>query len=215
VIQQGFSLDKIFKKGVFLLLIFSLKLLANQFVLNHSGLVDPRAIVKINQIGNEVKLKLNLNLYLDVKGDNGIDLNLPMKEKIKLMKKKEKELVKNLKKPYIILTMALDQMYVNILYSDEKLASIVNKDEILNDYVIPLLASKDKNSLKSKISAAVLNGYAEIADRVAKYKNIELKSSIGSSGKVAGTIWKIFMYSVVLVGIVLFTVIIMRERKVN
>jgi len=111
--------------------------------------------------------------------------------------------------------MALDQMYVNILYSDEKLASIVNKDEILNDYVIPLLASKDKNSLKSKISAAVLNGYAEIADRVAKYKDIELESSIGSSGKVAGTIWKVFMYSVVLVGIVLFTVIIMRERKVN
>jgi len=206
-------LDKIFKKGVFLLLIFISTLQASQFVLNHSGLVDPRAIIKINQIGNEVKLKLNLNLYLDVKGNNGIDLNLPMKEKIKLMKKIEKDLVKNLKKPYIVLTMALDQMYVNILYSDKKLASIVNKDEILNDYVIPLLASKDKNSLKAKISAAVLNGYAEIADRVAKYKNIKLESSIGSSGKVAGTIWKVFMYSVVLVGIVLFAIIIMREKS--
>ena len=206
-------MDKILKKGVFLLLLFASVLYANYFVLNDAGLVDPRTINKINQIGAEVKYKIGVNLYLDVKGNNGIDLKLPMKEKIALIRKKEKELVKNLQNPYIVLTLSLDQMYVNILYSDKKLANVVDKNDILDGYIIPLLASKDKNSLKAKISAAVLNGYAEIADRVAEYKNIKLESSIGSGGKIAGTIWKIFMYSVVLTGTILFIVIIMREKK--
>jgi ABC-type antimicrobial peptide transport system permease subunit len=98
------------------------------------------------------------------------------------------------------------------LLSDD-LKDIVDKDDVLGGYVIPLLASKDKNSLMAKASAATLNGYAQIADSIAAYKNIKLKSSIGNEGKVTGTIWKVFMYTMVVTGIVLYVVIIMREKK--
>ena len=206
-------MDKILKRGVFLLLLFISNIFASTFVLNHSGLLDIRAIQKINEIGSEVKLKLGVNLYVDVKGDNGIDPSLPMKQKIPLMKEYEKNLVKTLHKPFVLVALSLDQMYINLLFSDDKLARIVNKDDILDGYIIPLLASKDKNTLKSKVSAAILNGYSEIADKIAKSKQIKLVSNFGGSGKTVGTIWKVFIYTVVLSGIILFTIIILREKK--
>ena len=46
----------------------------------------------------------------------------------------------------------------------------LNKNDILDGYVVPLLASKDKNTLFAKVSAATLNGYAAIADILAESK---------------------------------------------
>ena len=187
------------------------------FILNHAGLIDNRAYDKINEIGLEVKNKLNVNIFLDVKGNNGIDLNLPMAEKIKLMKEKNKQLIANTKKisskDFIILAISLDQEYAGILYSNKKLKEIVNRNDVLDGYVTPLLASFDKNILKSKVSAASLNGYAQIADLLADNKNIKLKSSIGSQGKTTSTIWRVFIYTIVVFGIIAYTIIILRERK--
>jgi hypothetical protein len=189
------------------------------FIINHSGLIDERAYKKINEIGLEVFNKLNKEIYIDIKGNNGIDLNLPRKTRIEMMQEKEntlKDFIKNkTNNEFIILIFALDQKYANIIYSNQALNKIVNKDDVLDGYVIPLLAAKDKNILMSKVSAASLNGYAQIADLLAQDKNIELTSSIGSSGKTASTIWRMFMYTIVLSGIILYFIIIMKERKLK
>lgn len=201
-------------KLLYIILFIGVYLQANtqNFVLNTSGLIDKRAVIKINTMGTEVKEKIGVNIYLDVKGDNGIDPTLPLKERIVLMNKKELELTTKLENPYAVLSIALDQKYANILMSSE-LNKILDRDDILDGYVIPLLAAKDKNILSSKVSAASLNGYAQIADSLADAKNIELNSSIGSQGRVASTIWKVFMYSVVLFGIIAYFIIILREKK--
>ena len=103
------------------------------------------------------------------------------------MKQYEQNIIKDLKKPYVVLTIFVDQMHANVIISDS-LKTIVDRDDVLDNYVIPLLASKDKNTLFAKSSAACLNGFAQIADSIAKSKNIKLESSIGSEGKTAGTI---------------------------
>ena len=190
----------------------TLSLMANPYILTHDGLIDQRAQNKILEIGNEVKAKLGVNIYIDIKENNGLNITLVREKRIKLMKIIERNLVKDLKKPYVVLTISVDQMYANILMSDD-LKDIIDRDNILDGYVIPLLASKDKNTLFAKTSASTLNGFAQIADSIAQSKNIELESSIGSEGKVAGTIWKMFMYTMVLTGIILYVVIIMREKK--
>ena len=201
-------------KILMLILLATSYIMANQvpYILTNSAILDKRAILKIKEIGDEAKLKLGVNLYVDLKGNNGIDTKLPRDQRIKLMKQKEFELIKMAKPPYAILTMAIDQMYAGILLSDD-LKDIVDKDDILGGYVIPLLASKDKNSLMSKASAATLNGYAQIADSIANSKNIKLNSSIGNEGKIASTIWKVFMYTMVIFGIGVYIVVIMREKK--
>ncbi|MGB5868007.1 MAG: hypothetical protein WBG69_09075 [Arcobacteraceae bacterium] len=184
----------------------------NPYIIMHDGLIDQRAQDKIFQIGQESKEKLGVNLYVDIKENNGIDPKEKRDVRISLMKEKEKALVSQLQKPYVVLTISIDQLYTNILYSDD-MKNIIDKDDILDGYVIPLLASKDKNSLFAKTSAATLNGFAQIADSIANSKNIKLESSIGSEGKTAGTIWKVFMYFLVITGLGLYVVIILKERK--
>jgi len=201
-------------KLLFLVTFFITILSGNQnpYILTHDGLIDQRAQDKIVQIGDEVKEKLGVNLYIDIKENNGIDRKVERAQRIEMMKNIEANLVKDLPKPYAVLTIAVDQTYANILMSDD-LKTIINRDDVLDSYVIPLLASKDKNTLFAKTSAACLNGFAQMGDSIAKSKNIKLDSSIGSEGKVASTIWKMFMYTLVLGGIILYAIILLRERK--
>jgi len=174
--------------------------------------MDPRAQDKIFEIGNETKSKLQANLYIHVYENNGIDINADRKTRQKMMKEKEKMIVEGLEKPYAVLAISIEQLYTNILLSEE-LEEIIDKDDILDGYVIPLLASKDKNTLYAKTSAAVLNGYAQMADSIAASKNITLDSSIGSEGKTASSIWRVFMYTLVVSGLVLYIIIILKEKK--
>lgn len=201
-------------KLLFLLLItiVNVHAIQNPYILTHDGLIDARAQDKILEIGNESKTKLNVNLYIDIKENNGINPKEDRAIRQKMMKVKEEEIIKDLQSPYAVLTISIDQLYTNILISDD-LKDIIDRDDILDNYVIPLLASKDKNSLFAKTSAAVLNGYAQMGDSIANSQNIKLDSSIGSEGKTAGTIWKVFMYTIVVVGLFLYVLIILRERK--
>ncbi|AXX91316.1 hypothetical protein CPU12_03465 [Malaciobacter molluscorum LMG 25693] len=190
----------------------SSNLFASQFVLSNDGLIDERAVGKIEEIGQEAKSKLGVNIYVYAKESLGLKDGISTKDKIEFIKNQEKELIKVLKKPYVVLTLAVEDTHVNLIVSSQ-LKKIVDKDEILNGYVVPLLASKDKNTLFAKVSAAVLNGYAAIADTIAKDKNIKLKSSIGSSGKVAGSIWKVFMYTLIVFGLFIYIYAILKRRK--
>ena len=204
---------KFLKVGV----IFSLLLFlytngfAQNFLLN-GDLVDIRAKEKILQMGNEVKSKLGVNIYLDSKVDLNIDPKLPTKDRLNLIEKYEDNILKNLEQPYVLLTIAMEQMHVNLYFSDS-LKNIIDKDDILNGYVVPLLASKDKNTLASKVSAATLNGYAAIADTLAESQKIKLESSIGSEGKVSSTIWRVFIYFLVISGLLAYTYAVLRKRK--
>lgn len=206
----------ILKVGVFLtLLLFfipTIQASTTPYILSHDELIDPRAIVKINEIGTEVETKTGVKIYLFVKENYEIDDSLTMKEKFEKIKIYENQLLHNLNTPYVLITMSLDQTHLNLFTSPE-LNSIINKDEILNDYIIPLLASKDKNKLFSKVSAALLNGYAQIGDEIAASKNIKLESSIGSGGKTFGTIWKVFMYFIVVTGLVAYTIAVLKSKK--
>lgn len=201
-------------KLFFLLSILVTALTANQnpYILTHDGLIDQRVQEKLSEIGNEAKSKLGVNLYVDIKENNGIDPKLEKTLRVEQMKQKEQEMVSKVQTPYVILAISIDQLYTNILFSDD-LKNVIDKDDILDNYVIPLLASKDKNTLFAKTSAATLNGYAQIADSIAASKNIKLNSSIGSEGKVASSIWKVFMYFLVLTGIGAYVMIILKERK--
>jgi len=203
-----------FKIGVILSLLFFLSqnIFANNFVLSSDELIDPRAQEKINTIGLESKEKLGVNIYLYAKNSYGLGDKIKGKEKIIYLKDHESKILPTLKKPYVLLTMSIVEQHVNLLMSDS-LKNILDKDDILDGYVVPLLASKDKNTLYSKVSAATLNGYAAIADTLADDKDIVLESSIGSQGKVAGTIWRVLMYTLVVIGLLSYTFVILRERK--
>ncbi|QKJ26436.1 putative membrane protein [Aliarcobacter cibarius] len=197
---------------VSLLLFLYTNSFAQNYIITDDGLIDNRAKEKILQIGNEVKSKLGVNIYLYVKGTLGIEPNTPTKDKIQFIKSYEENIIKNLENPYVILTVSLEETHVNLYFSDS-LKNIIDKNDILNGYVVPLLASKDKNTLPSKISAASLNGYSAIADALANSKNIVLESNIGNEGKVSSTIWRVFVYFLVISGLLAYTYAVLKKRK--
>lgn len=204
-----------FLSRVFALLFFiSIYSQANQtnFLLSNDPVIDKRALDKITEIGNEVKSKIGVNIYVYAK-NNYIDEEIKdIKKRIQIIKDTESNITKNLNGSYVLITLALELTHVNIITSDD-IKPLIDKDDILNGYIIPLLASKDKNTLYAKASAAVLNGYAQVGDVLAESKGIKLDSSIGSAGKTSGTIWKMFMYTLVFGGIILYTFAILRQKK--
>lgn len=212
MLDRTFTKKRVFTLFFFLLFGFLHAHQDNPFIIEQGNLIDPRAAGKLYEIGSEVKSKLGVNIYIYAKENYGIEQDISKKDKFERIKAYEAQIVKDLNKPYVLMTMAIDHTHVNLLMSDD-LKDVINKDDILDGFVIPLLASKDKNSLYSKTSAAILNGYAEIADRLASKQGIELESSIGSSGRVAGTLWKVFMYFLIFGGIVLYTYAIMRKKR--
>jgi hypothetical protein len=195
-----------------LLLFFCQNLSAQNFILNDDKLIDNRAIEKINQIGDETKSKLGVNIYIYAKSTLGLAEHISTKDKINFIKNNETKIVSTLEKPYVLLSISVEETHVNLLFSDE-LKNVINKNDILDGYVVPLLASNDKNTLFAKVSAASLNGYAAIADTIAEAKNIKLESSIGNAGKVSSTIWRVFMYTIVVLGLLAYTYAILRKRK--
>ena len=195
-----------------LLFLFCQSLTAQTFILNDDKLIDDRAKEKINQIGDEVKSKLGVNIYIYAKSNLGLDENIKTKEKIEFIRNNENQLVSTLEQPYVLLTIAVEETHVNLLFSDS-LKEVLDKNDILDGYVVPLLASNDKNTLFAKVSAATLNGYAAIADKIADSKDMKLESSIGNAGKVSSTIWRVVMYTLIVLGLLAYTYAILRKRK--
>ncbi|HKM19557.1 MAG TPA: hypothetical protein VJY14_05785 [Aliarcobacter sp.] len=184
---------------------------AQNFILKDE-LIDIRAKNKIAEIGSEVKTKTGVNIYVYATSSFNLDKSITTKDKIDYIKNYELGILKNLENPYVIITISLEDTHVNLYYSDS-LEKIIDKNDILDDYVVPLLASKDKNTVASKISASVLNGYAAIADKLADSKNIELESNIGNQGRIASTIWRVFIYFVLLSALLAYIYSILRKRK--
>ena len=204
----------IFKVGVIfsLLLFLSQNIYAQTFILNDDGLIDDRAKEKIEQIGAEVNSKLGVNIYVYVKSTLGLNADIKTREKIEFIKSYENSIIQKLNSPYVLLTIFVEDTHVNILSSDD-IKSVIDKNDILNGYVVPLLASKDKNTLFSKVSASALNGYSAIADSLSKAKNITLENNIGNDGKISSTLWRVMMYMIVIIGLVAYTFVVLKSKK--
>lgn len=80
--------------------------------------------------------------------------------------------------------------------------------ETLSSYggtIIPLLAQKAKDGeVVGKYSGAMFNGYADIAEQVAKNRGVELENAVGNANQNSIMVVKIIFYGFVLYGIFLY-----------
>lgn len=184
----------------------------SRFILEGKKSIDPRAIEKIDAMGSELFVKTGVSAYIyateryqNIKFDN-------IKSKMAFIKSFEENITKDLKEPFVLLSVSVEDTHINIRYSDE-LKGMIDRDDILDNNIIPVLASKDKNSVYAKMSAALLNGYAAITDSVAEAKGIKLESSIGSAGTTFSAVWRVFMYFVIISGLLVYTYAVLKSRK--
>ena len=189
-----------------------LKTIDSKFILEGKKSIDPRAIEKIDTMGSELFVKTGVSVYIYAVERYANKTHDDLKSKMAFIKSFENNITKDLKDPFVLLSLSVEDMHINILYSEE-LASVIDRNSILDDNIIPLLVSKDKNSLYAKISAALFNGYAAITDDVAHSKGLELESSIGSEGTTFSAIWRIFMYTVIILGLLAYGFAIFKSRR--
>lgn len=101
-------------------------------------------------------------------------------------------------------TSQVQALILALFYSD----SFERFKDILTNYggtILPLLSQKAKpNEEASKYSAAMFNGYADIAMQVAKSKGIKLDSDIGQSNQISIMILKSIFYGVILYALFLY-----------
>ncbi len=192
-------------QGMFFLCLFlflSTQAFASEYV-QHDGILDERAVAKIEEMGEELYKKSGVKVFLTAKKSaEGEDIIAY-----------EKRLSATWDFPHVLLTLFLEEKKVDI-FASEGLEKEFDKEEMLSPLpwkgtIIPLLTEKKK---VLDVTPALLNGYADIVDQIASYRKIHLESSIGSANKYTLNFVKFLVYGFVAVLVILMLIRRMKER---
>jgi hypothetical protein len=178
--------------ALLVLILFTVTLEAKKFVYN-DGVIVNKTEAKIEEMANELYERTGISAYLLTKR------KLDGKGIIEF----EKEFAKKAKPPFAILCIVLNEQKVDI-YNSADLKDSFDKEAILSPYpwegsIIPLLTGKKKNV---SISAAMLNGYADMVEQLANSKDIKLKSGIGSTNRdmILSLKFSMYLFLFVMIG---------------
>ncbi len=181
---------RLLQRASALLLFILLSCFASEnFVIKNDDILPQKTVQKINEIGEELYRKTGVSVYVAVVKNMG-------GKKIVLF---EKGIVSSLHGPYVLLTLSVDDKKVDIVSSKE-VANRFDKEEILSPWpwkgsIIPLLTSHSKNP-KAAIEAAILNGYSEIAEQIARSYGVKLNSAIGNTNREIYYWLRVVFYSI-------------------
>jgi len=181
---------------IFIFLLSQSLALGANFVINNDEILSQKVSVKLNEIGSELYAKSDINLVVGVYKDG--ELEALFKEQ-------------NLSLPYAFLLLIKDKKKVEI-FADANTSKLFNKEQILSvnpesGTIIPILVSKNGKDI---YNAAILNGYADIAEQIASNLNFQLESSVGNSNKTTLNFLRFFIY-----GLVAFFIIVIFYKKVK
>ena len=181
---------------IFIFLLSQSLALGANFVINNDEILSQKVSVKLNEIGSELYAKSGINLAVGVYKDG--ELEALFKEQ-------------NLSSPYAFLLLIKDKKKVEI-FADSNTSKLFNREQILSvnpesGTIIPILVSKNG---KDVYNAAILNGYADIAEQIASSLNLQLESSVGNSNKTTLNFLRFFIY-----GLVAFFIIVVFYKKVK
>ncbi len=181
---------------IFIFLLSQSLALGANFVINNDEILSQKVSVKLNEIGSELYAKSGINLAVGIYKDG--ELEALFKEQ-------------NLSSPYAFLLLIKDKKKVEI-FADSNTSKLFNKEQILSvnpesGTIIPILVSKNG---KDVYNAAILNGYADIAEQIASNLNFQLESSVGNSNKTTLNFLRFFIY-----GLVTFFIIVIFYKKVK
>ena len=181
---------------IFIFLLSQSLALGANFVINNDEILSQKVSVKLNEIGSELYTKSGINLVVGVYKDG--ELEALFKEQ-------------NLSSPYAFFLLIKDKKKVEI-FADANTSKLFNKEQILSvnpesGTIIPILVSKNG---KDVYNAAILNGYADIAEQIASSLNVQLESSVGNSNKTTLNFLRFFIY-----GLVAFFIIVIFYKKVK
>ncbi|OCR96482.1 TPM domain-containing protein [Campylobacter fetus] len=174
----------------------------NAATIDNAGVLSEPIKSKLNEMGAELKettgVTLDLITFSNLNGESIDEAIKPFKS--------------SLKPPYVILVLVPKEAGAKTgkvdIYTSNDANSLFDKEAVLSPYpesgsILPILVS---NKGKDIYNAAMLNGYADIADRIANSKGVALKSSIGNSNRDTINIFRYLIYGSIILVIVVFAI---------
>lgn len=152
-----------------------LPLFSQNFVLyNPHALIVPKSEAFIELLSTELQEKTGFSLYVvavdEIQGNDKLHRDLF-----------KKEFLKNLALPYGAIFFFKAQRKIDIILQPS--IQSIDQNKIISSYMVPILM-QDKELSASKISASILNGYAQLADEIASHygKTLENNLIVDKSG---------------------------------
>ena len=189
---------KILKGGILIAVLFiPLQIFAFEAVVYNENVLSQKVSEELNLIGQELYDKTGIHLFV------AAGASTPLEE---LLKKQDE-----LPKPNVLLVLSQHSHKVDIVGSQEAL-TFFDKEAVLSPYpgtgtILPILTSHKGQDI---FNAAILNGYADIADRLAKYFGLKLEHSIGNANRDTINILRILFY-----GFICFALLYYVQRKMK
>ncbi|PAF46381.1 hypothetical protein BKH46_07895 [Helicobacter sp. 12S02634-8] len=157
-------------KGLIFCLFLPISLLAQSFVLhNQTGLLLPKAALLVQAVSHELYAKTGFSFYIDM-----VDTH-PLNTKQE-RKAYESDVASKLSSPYAVLFFFREAKKIEIILSPNA-QNLFDINQMYFDYIAPLLPEKDTDLTPERISAFLINGYSEIADRIADGYGIKLENN--------------------------------------
>ncbi|MDE5602368.1 MAG: TPM domain-containing protein, partial [Helicobacter sp.] len=183
-------------------LFFFINLYGKPYVLDNQNQILDKTADFIESLSNEVYEKTGVSLYIvALEGLEGMNLQ-------------ERELFyqKDLKDPYILLFFAKKEKKIDIITTEDS-AKMFNKKEVYWDYIVPLIPNSDKELTQQNISAFLLNGFMDIADRIAQFHKVKLEHNFSATNKGVELTTKMLLYLMLTILLVLFAFVSLRRSK--
>ena len=197
-------------------------LLADEYLYKDEVINNPDFRVNVNRLGKELYQSTGIKLRLvSIKEFKGYSNILEY----------ENDLLKKFKEPSIFLIFAELNKKIDICTNDLSLYEYFDKEQVLSpaasplqalavaltgskDFssfianitnyggtILPLIGLKAKDETLGKYSAALYNGYTDIAEQIADSKNVELPSAAGNANKNFIFTLKLFFYGFIIFAI--------------
>ena len=157
--------------------------LPREIVLVNQNILSPAVSEKIAVLGEELASK------------SGVFAGVAVYESLGGKTLKEAAAQLNLTPPYALLMLAKTEHKVEI-FADHQTLKLFDKEKILSPYpssgsILPILASKNGKDI---FNAAVLNGYADLAEQIAASKGVSLQNAVGNQNRLTLDAFRIFIY---------------------
>ncbi|MDR2099335.1 MAG: TPM domain-containing protein [Campylobacteraceae bacterium] len=165
---------------------------------NENNIIGQKTAEQINEIGEELYEKDGINAYVFLAGNTG---NISAEEHIDLIAQK-------LESPYVLLVMFSEDKIIDIISSSKEIENKFDKTQILSPFptygtIKPLLSVKRD---ADKFSAAILNGYIDIAVQIAKSDNKKLeKAPDNSANKIVLRSIELIIFAILAAAIFIYT----------
>ena len=188
------------KIGIFSLFFLNC-IFAQPYVLENQHQLVEKTTGFIEILSDEVYEKTGVRMYVvALEGLNGVNLQ-----------EKEQAYLEKLKAPYVLLFFVKAEKKIDILVSQD-IEKVFDKKEVYWDYIVPLIPTSDKELNSQRISAFLLNGFVDIADRIAEYYQVQLEHSFPKQNKGVQIAVRTALYVMLFVLLILFVFVYLRRK---